>query len=59
MTPYLAYAIFNVQKKAAGDRTTAGCVAMPQPRMRWLLRWLDPAAAPVVVMGPRAAISRM
>ncbi|HEX7187765.1 MAG TPA: L,D-transpeptidase family protein [Actinomycetes bacterium] len=49
----------HVQKRAAEDRATAGCVAMPQPRMRWLLRWLDPDAAPVVVMGPRSAISRM
>jgi L,D-peptidoglycan transpeptidase YkuD (ErfK/YbiS/YcfS/YnhG family) len=36
-----------------GDGQTAGCVAMSRPEMRWLLRWLRPAAAPRVVMGPR------
>ncbi|HYO31717.1 MAG TPA: L,D-transpeptidase family protein [Nocardioidaceae bacterium] len=36
-----------------GDGLTAGCVAMSRPEMRWLLRWLRPAAEPRVVMGPR------
>lgn len=31
-------------------RPTSGCVAVSQRRMRALLRWLDPAADPVVVI---------
>jgi len=27
--------------------------------MRRVLRWLDPAAGPVLVMGPRSAMSRL
>jgi L,D-peptidoglycan transpeptidase YkuD (ErfK/YbiS/YcfS/YnhG family) len=38
---------------------TTGCVSVAQREMRALLRWLDPANDPVVVMGPRPAISRM
>ena len=49
----------HVQARAVGDRPTAGCVAMPQRRMAALLRWLDPEAKPVVVMGPRRVIDRM
>lgn len=30
---------------------TAGCVAMPEKDMLRLLRWLDPAANPIVIMG--------
>lgn len=33
-------------------RPTAGCVAIPLTPMRAVLRWLDPAAAPVIVVGP-------
>ena len=49
----------HVQARALADRPTTGCVAMPEARMVGLLRWLDPGAAPVVVMGPRSAIGRM
>ncbi|MFI8088534.1 L,D-transpeptidase family protein [Streptomyces sp. NPDC086080] len=37
---------------------TQGCVTLPKPRMRELLRWLDRESAPVVVMGDRAALAR-
>ncbi|WHM37828.1 L,D-transpeptidase family protein [Streptomyces sp. BPTC-684] len=37
---------------------THGCVALPRERMRQLLRTLDPARTPVVVMGDAAALSR-
>ncbi|WUA58988.1 L,D-transpeptidase family protein [Streptomyces sp. NBC_00224] len=37
---------------------THGCVALPRDRMRQLLRALDPARTPVVVMGDAAALSR-
>lgn len=29
-------------------KPTAGCVSMPARHLRWLLRWLDPAAEPVI-----------
>lgn len=34
-------------------RATAGCVSIPHRAMRKVLRWLDPAKAPVIVMGQR------
>lgn len=37
---------------AAGAGLTAGCVAMPQSHVRWLLTWLDPHRVPRVAMGP-------
>jgi len=39
--------------------STAGCVSVVQADMVRILRWLDPARAPVIVMGPRSAITRM
>ncbi|MCM2388948.1 L,D-transpeptidase family protein [Streptomyces albipurpureus] len=36
---------------------TQGCVGLPRERMQELLRRLDPAARPVVVMGPRTALA--
>ena len=49
----------HVQAREVAERPTAGCVAMPAARLVALLRWLDPASHPVVVIGPRSAISRM
>jgi L,D-peptidoglycan transpeptidase YkuD (ErfK/YbiS/YcfS/YnhG family) len=49
----------HVQDREVAARPTAGCVAMPRRRMTALLRWLDPTARPVVVMGPRRVIDRM
>ncbi|MER5491599.1 L,D-transpeptidase family protein [Streptomyces sp. NPDC002454] len=37
---------------------TKGCVSLPRGRMRELLRRLDPAAHPVVVMGDAASLRR-
>ncbi|WP_345643484.1 L,D-transpeptidase family protein, partial [Streptomyces tremellae] len=37
---------------------THGCVALPEDRMRQLLRLLDPALRPVVVMGDAASLAR-
>ncbi|MFC4606764.1 L,D-transpeptidase family protein [Streptomyces maoxianensis] len=37
---------------------TQGCVSLPLARMKELLRWLDPAKQPVVVMGDAAALGR-
>ena len=35
-----------------GSGATAGCISMPEPAMVAMLRWLDPAARPVLVSGP-------
>jgi L,D-peptidoglycan transpeptidase YkuD (ErfK/YbiS/YcfS/YnhG family) len=43
----------------SGPGATSGCVSVPRATMRRVLRWLDPAAHPVLVMGPRGAISRL
>jgi L,D-peptidoglycan transpeptidase YkuD (ErfK/YbiS/YcfS/YnhG family) len=40
----------------SGPGATAGCVSVPRTAMRRVLRLLDPAAHPVLVMGPRAAL---
>jgi L,D-peptidoglycan transpeptidase YkuD (ErfK/YbiS/YcfS/YnhG family) len=37
---------------------THGCVSLPKPKMRALVRWLDPAQHPVVVMGTQAFLHR-
>jgi L,D-peptidoglycan transpeptidase YkuD (ErfK/YbiS/YcfS/YnhG family) len=33
------------------DESTHGCVALSKRDMLEILRWLDPAAKPIVVMG--------
>lgn len=38
---------------------TAGCVSMRLHRMRWLMRWLDPAKSPRVAMGPHGYVKRL
>ena len=38
----------------AADRGTAGCTAMPRPRIASLVAWLDPAAHPVYALVPSA-----
>ncbi|MEZ5117809.1 MAG: L,D-transpeptidase family protein [Candidatus Nanopelagicales bacterium] len=40
------------------DRPTAGCVGIDVDRMRRVLRWLDPAAHPHIVIGPTSALPR-
>ena len=35
---------------------TAGCVSLAESNLLEVLRWLDPAAHPVIVMGPSATI---
>jgi L,D-peptidoglycan transpeptidase YkuD (ErfK/YbiS/YcfS/YnhG family) len=42
-----------------GSGATAGCVAVGRERMRTLLRWLDRAKEPRVVIGPTSAIDRL
>jgi L,D-peptidoglycan transpeptidase YkuD (ErfK/YbiS/YcfS/YnhG family) len=38
-----------------GDAPTAGCVSLPVAELVAVLRWLNPAAAPVIEMGVRVA----
>jgi D-alanyl-D-alanine dipeptidase len=38
---------------------TVGCTAMPEPDLVQLLRWLDPAADPILVQMPRADYAAM
>jgi L,D-peptidoglycan transpeptidase YkuD (ErfK/YbiS/YcfS/YnhG family) len=47
-TPGLGSAIFLHVSKGA---PTAGCVSLPVDRLLAVLRWLDPARSPVIVMG--------
>lgn len=42
-----------------GSGATAGCVSVSRSNMRQILRWLDPAKDPIIVMGPRDVIDRM
>ncbi len=42
----------------SGKGATAGCVSVARTDMRWILRWLDPGLDPVIVMAPKAAITR-
>ena len=43
---------------ASTGRPTLGCVSLALPDLVRLLRWLRPAAAPLVVIGTRTAIQR-
>jgi L,D-peptidoglycan transpeptidase YkuD (ErfK/YbiS/YcfS/YnhG family) len=39
-------------------RATAGCVSLAESDLLKVLRWLDPGAAPRIVLAPRSALSR-
>ncbi len=39
-------------------QATAGCVSLPEGDLVRVLRWLDPAAAPRIVLAPRQVIDR-
>jgi L,D-peptidoglycan transpeptidase YkuD (ErfK/YbiS/YcfS/YnhG family) len=52
-TPGAGSAIFL---HVADDGPTAGCVAIPQDDLVALLRWLDPAKRPRIVMGTRDSV---
>jgi L,D-peptidoglycan transpeptidase YkuD (ErfK/YbiS/YcfS/YnhG family) len=54
-TPGLGSAIFlHVTHHSA----TSGCVALPRPQLRRLLRWLDPRDHPRIIMGRTATVTR-
>ncbi len=37
--------------RESDDETTAGCIAISEPDMLQILKWLDPEASPMIVMG--------
>jgi L,D-peptidoglycan transpeptidase YkuD (ErfK/YbiS/YcfS/YnhG family) len=41
------------------DKSTRGCVAMPEDQILRLLAWLDPAQKPLIIMGTESELSRM
>lgn len=43
----------------SGSGATAGCVSIARDQMRRILRWLDPAKDPVIVIGPSSVIEKM
>ena len=43
----------------SGSGATAGCVSIARDQMRQVLKWLDPAKDPVIVIGPRDVIEKM
>jgi len=52
VVPGLGSAIFLHIWREDGAKPTAGCVALPEDRLRELLGWLDAEAAPVIFLGP-------
>jgi L,D-peptidoglycan transpeptidase YkuD (ErfK/YbiS/YcfS/YnhG family) len=54
-TPGLGSAIFL---HVAHTGATSGCVSLPQPELLAVLRWLDPAKSPRIVMGTTSAVVR-
>jgi L,D-peptidoglycan transpeptidase YkuD (ErfK/YbiS/YcfS/YnhG family) len=53
-TPGLGSAIFL---HVSHGSSTAGCVALPTDQLLSLLRWLDPARAPVIAVGTEDSLS--
>jgi L,D-peptidoglycan transpeptidase YkuD (ErfK/YbiS/YcfS/YnhG family) len=53
VVPLKGSAIFLHVRTGSG---TAGCVSIAQSSLLQVLRWLDPARAPVIVMGPSSVI---
>lgn len=39
-------------------KPTAGCISIAKPRMRQLMRWLDPTKAPVIAIGTPSRLSK-
>lgn len=62
---FIAYNVPAVPGKGSGmfvhqslGKYTAGCVALPRDDLLRVLRWLNPAADPRIVMAPDAVLSR-
>jgi L,D-peptidoglycan transpeptidase YkuD (ErfK/YbiS/YcfS/YnhG family) len=41
-----------------GGKPTEGCIALSEENLIRIIRWLDPAAKPLVVMGTKGLIDR-
>ena len=54
-TPGAGSAIFL---HVAHTGATSGCVSLPEPELLDVLRWLDPAQSPRIVMGTASAVER-
>jgi L,D-peptidoglycan transpeptidase YkuD (ErfK/YbiS/YcfS/YnhG family) len=39
-----------------GDGPTAGCIAVPRPHLIEIMRWLDPALQPRIILGVNATV---
>ena len=46
----------GIWRNVAGPDATRGCISVTRGQIRATLRWLDPQASPVIVMGPRQRI---
>ncbi|MBV9661520.1 MAG: hypothetical protein JO337_10215, partial [Acidimicrobiales bacterium] len=53
--PYAGSAIFL---HASTGGPTSGCVSIPLSALDQVLRWMNPADAPAIVMGPSSEITR-
>ena len=56
--PVVAGAGSAIFLHASTGGSTAGCVSIPLADLDTTLRWLDPTAAPLIVMGPDAELAR-
>jgi L,D-peptidoglycan transpeptidase YkuD (ErfK/YbiS/YcfS/YnhG family) len=57
VVPGLGSAIFlhrHQYTASGGTAATSGCISLAEPELLAVLRWLDPAARPRIVMGPDA-----
>ena len=65
--PYLAVVEYNMRPVVPGKGSgiflhaqtggpTIGCISLRKPELRSVLRWLRPAAAPVIAIGTRAQL---
>jgi len=55
--PVVAYAGSAIFVHADTGSATAGCVSIPLSDLDRFLRWLQPAASPLIVMGPAGEIT--
>ncbi|SCL36745.1 L,D-peptidoglycan transpeptidase YkuD, ErfK/YbiS/YcfS/YnhG family [Micromonospora rhizosphaerae] len=56
--PYAGSGIFLHEFSRPGGNATAGCVALSHDDLVGVLRWLDPAASPRIVLAPRQHLGR-
>lgn len=56
--PYAGSGIFLHEFGTVGGNATAGCVSLAHDHLVGVLRWLDPAASPRIVLSPAESLSR-